>query len=191
MYYEWGVEGLAHFVAADSETAIDTANFGADQVTWMDNLLEEADNNRATTPWSLVHFHRPMYCSNDGECNSPSGMDQILRSQAESTLNQHHVDLVFGGHVHSYERTFPMENWNATQFDYNAPASPVYVVQGSSGNREGNHDFSNDLPSWSGAHSSNIGFGILAASVSSLHFQFFTSNATTGPQLTDEFTLTK
>lgn len=32
MYYAWGVPGLAHFTALDSETAIDTSDFGAEQV---------------------------------------------------------------------------------------------------------------------------------------------------------------
>ena len=32
MYYEWGVGGLVHFNALDSETSLDTANFGDEQV---------------------------------------------------------------------------------------------------------------------------------------------------------------
>ena len=191
VYFEWGVEGLVHFLAADSETAIDTANFGTDQVAWMDKLLAAADTDRPTTPWSAVHFHRPLYCSNDGECDAPDGMAQVLRSQAEAMLDDRHVALIFGGHIHSYERSYPMAQWNATQLNYDAPNAPVYVVQGSSGNRESNSGFPTNPPAWSAARSSNIGFGLLQASTTSLHFQFFTADASNGPQLTDEFTITK
>jgi 3',5'-cyclic AMP phosphodiesterase CpdA len=189
MYYEWGLPGLVHFLAADSETAVDTANFGAVQESWMDEVLARADENRDETPWSLAHFHRPLYCSNSGECNGNDGLSVILRNQGEAMFNEHHVDLIFEAHVHSYERSFPMVNGSATQFDYDIPTAPVYIVQGSSGDREGNPGFPTDLPDWSAAHSSNIGFGLMSMSRTKIDFTYYTANDVDGPQVTDQFTM--
>jgi hypothetical protein len=83
MYYEWGLPGLVHFAAINSETAVDTANFGEAQEAWMDQVLGKADANREETPWSIAHFHRPLYCSNSGECNNDQSMGVILRKQGE------------------------------------------------------------------------------------------------------------
>jgi len=49
----------------------------------MDGVLGAANSadGRASEPWSLAHFHRPLYCSNNGECKDDGGMDKILRNQ--------------------------------------------------------------------------------------------------------------
>jgi hypothetical protein len=66
----------------------------------------------------------------------------FLGKQGEELFIEHGVDLVMSGHIHSYERTLPMERGVATSSDYAGPGlSPVYIVQGSSGNRENNPGF--------------------------------------------------
>lgn len=65
-----------------------------------------------------------------------------MRVEFEALLNQYSVDIVYAGHVHAYERTYPVSN---TQYDivnglctpvYNA-SSPTYVTIGDGGNIEG------------------------------------------------------
>jgi len=66
----------------------------------------------------------------------------------------------------------------------------VYIIQGSSGNREGNQGFPEDEPAWAAGHSSDIGFGLLTLSRSQAQWEFF--NATSaGPVLLDSFVIEK
>jgi hypothetical protein len=193
MYYAWGVPGVANFLALDSETPYDTAKFGPSQRSWMDAELASADENREDRPWSVAHFHRPLYCSNNHQdCFQ---FAPVLRAEAEDIFLKNNLDLVLNGHVHDYERTYPTAHGNATQHGYDYSSSdvdhaPTYVTQGASGNREGNSGFSDDLPDWSAGHSSVVGFGLLTMSRSALAWRFF--NATpAGPLLLDSFTMTR
>ena len=150
--------------------------------------LESVD--RGKYPFVIVHFHRPMYCSNNDRCTSGGG--DLLRSEAEDMFNEYKVNLVITGHVHAYERTYPIYKSSATQFNYTSPSAPVYIMQGASGNREGNDGVSTSPPDWSAARSSSVGFGLLTVSKDSLSFQYYASNAEAdgGPILEDSFVLT-
>lgn len=165
MYYSWELDNI-HFISMNSETAIDTANFNEDEIAWTENDLNSVD--RTNTPWLIANFHRPMYCSNDNAC-SKSGGDK-LRAEAEDMFFQHKVDLVLSGHVHSYERTYPV--YNNTKLN----EGPVYVVQGASGNREGNRgSWPDPLPEWSASHSSEVGYAVMTVTASSLDWTFYDS----------------
>jgi hypothetical protein len=200
MYYSWSL-GPVFFLACNSETAIDTGDFSKKQQAWMESTLAAVD--RSKFPFLVVYHHRPMYCSN---CQTQQ-YAAILRAQAEAMYLRHGVDMVLTGHVHDYERTFPMYNWTVVSTSYADPAAPVYVVQGASGNREGNdHNWPSNMPAWSAAHSSAIGFatmlalnisyslsnrfGLMSISRSSLFFQFYQADPV-NPILLDKFTITK
>lgn len=55
------------------------------------------------------------------------------------------VDVYLSGHVHTYERSYPVYNWDV-RFDlenatiptlvYDEPTAPVYIVNGAGGNIE-------------------------------------------------------
>ena len=126
MYYAWDL-GYAHFIALNSETAIDVANFEKDEIAWVRSNLESVDRNN--TPWIIVHFHRPMYCSVDSECASPATR---LKGEMEDIFKQFGVDLVLTGHVHAYERTYPVYNDSLTESgsSYLSPTAPIYIMQG-------------------------------------------------------------
>mmetsp|Transcript_40603 Transcript_40603/g.108651 ORF Transcript_40603/g.108651 Transcript_40603/m.108651 type:complete len:111 (+) Transcript_40603:173-505(+) len=103
------------------------------------------------------------------------------------------VDLVLGGHVHSYERTYPMKGGNSTQHHYNCDGgcAPTYIVQGASGNREGNDGFG-DTPEWSANHNSSVGFGLMAVNRTALTWRFFAApEEADGATLVDEFHMTR
>lgn len=163
MFYSWN-SGRAHFVSGNSESAIDTANFSDEYLNWLEKDVAALD--RDVYPFVINFYHRPMYCSNSNECPNKGG--QLLRQQGEQLMNDLKINLVLNGHVHSYERTFPVFNWSATQLDYSEPSSTVHIVQGASGNREGNDGFPTDLPDWSAGRSSDIGFGLLSITESQL-----------------------
>lgn len=181
MFYSWNA-GYTHFVSGNSETAVDTANFSEDFLAFLQADLAAVD--RTAYPFVIVHVHRPLYCSNSNACTSGGG--DRLRLQAEDILQSNKVSMVITGHIHSYERTYPMYNGTATQYSYDRPSSPVYIMQGASGNREGNDGPSANPPAWSAASDSSVGFGLLTVSQSALSFQYYASNSE-GPVLRDSF----
>ena len=67
-----------------------------------EDLRTSAEN--ITTQWRIVLLHRPVYASLN------SGLDQsvLIRDGMHPLLDRYNVDLVINGHVHSYERTYPI-----------------------------------------------------------------------------------
>jgi hypothetical protein len=185
MYYMWQY-GFTHFLAMNSETAIDTPMFTDQEMDWVNKDLTTV--NRENTPWLISHFHRVMYCTS-GDCKGSAG--QILRDKAEDVFYNAGVDVVIQGHVHTYERSYPMYQNVSTQHDYVSPKAPVYILQGASGNREGNkgaYPPQDQLPEWSAAQHNDVGFGLMTVSSNTLEWSFY--NSSTG-LIIDSMTITK
>ena len=180
MYYSWEY-GNIHFLAMNSESAVDTPEFKRTMLDWFDADLARVD--RTVTPFVIAHFHRPLYCSNDGQCTKTADEPNVLVRQAEDLFNEHQVDVVFSGHVHEYERMSAIYKAKAIETPSDGTyGAPVYILQGSSGNREGNKNnwpSDEDTPAWSLAHAGDVGYGILISTVaqggSSLKWSFYRS----------------
>ncbi len=171
MYYSWEY-GPIHFTALNSETAIDIGNFDENMLKWAENDMSSInrDKNRGT-PWLISHFHRPMYCSDDHSCEAKNS--GRLRHQAEEIFHDNKVDLVLYGHVHGYERTSPVYK----NQELPAGHAPVYILQGGSGNREGNKGDTWPNPdntrSWSKKQSNTVGYGIMLATSDEISWKFY------------------
>lgn len=187
MFYSMNV-GSTHFIAGNSETAIDTANFSSSFTEFMRRDL--AAVNRTAYPSVIVYFHRPMYCSNDGACTSAMESTK-LKKQAEDIFQDNRVNLVLTAHIHGYERTFPIYQEVASQRDYVHPQAPTYVMMGASGNREGNKGPYHDVPDWSAFNDQSVGFVVMAVTRSQIDFSFFAARAESagGPVLKDHFAI--
>jgi hypothetical protein len=92
-----------------------------------------------------------MYCTKvatDGECNSEAEALRYgqlgLFYGLEPLLQQYGVDLVFAGHTHHYEVTWPVVKGAATQKDYLNPKATVHVQSGIAGTGPGGDPF--DVP---------------------------------------------
>src|SRR5262245_12534284 len=83
--------GLVDFFMLDS-TACD-----AGQVTWLEKSLRDS---RAI--WKVAAMHHPIYSS-----GKKHGSETRLRSLLEPLFTRYHVQVVFAGHDHVYERTKP------------------------------------------------------------------------------------
>ena len=83
--------GLVDFFMLDS-TALDRT-----QITWLENSLR---SSRAK--WKIAVFHHPIYSS-----GKKHGSEMRQRAQIEPLFTHYHVNVVFSGHDHIYERTFP------------------------------------------------------------------------------------
>jgi hypothetical protein len=102
--------------------------------------------NRKITPWVFVAFHHPFFCSNVAHNDS----NWFMRIEYEDLFHDNKVDMILQGHVHAYERTYPMYNF---QVD---PTSTVYVTNGHGGNKEGLYpNWQIPSPSWSAYHDSS------------------------------------
>jgi hypothetical protein len=70
------------------------------QYQWLDADLAKVD--RKKTPWVIVMSHRPMYSS------AVSGYQKDIRAAFQGLLLQYEVDVYLSGHIHWYERLFPL-----------------------------------------------------------------------------------
>ena len=108
------------------------------QAQWLDNVLTE--NPR---PWKFVYLHHPNYTSHKGydliftqlEFNHPPN-EKGQNAALVPIFDKHHVDMVFAGHNHYYERFSPLKDGAgddqgklASGFD----SGTVYVITGGAG----------------------------------------------------------
>lgn len=142
-YYSFET-GPMHVITLSSFTRFEK---GSAQYRWL--LRDLARFNRSLTPWLVVQFHVPWYCSSYG-----TGSRLLMREAMEPILYKYGVDFILEGHVHVYERTFPVFN-NVTN-----PCGPVHLVIGDAGNREGpSLPFIDPQPSWSAFREGSFGVG--------------------------------
>ncbi|OLQ13473.1 Purple acid phosphatase 18 [Symbiodinium microadriaticum] len=114
--------GPMHVVALNSYAASGPDSF---QFNWLKKDLEAF--NRKRTPWLVVMMHAPFYNSNLGHL----GEATVMMGDLEELFFKHGVNVVLAGHVHSYERTWPVYKNETTV------CAPVYINIGDGGNREG------------------------------------------------------
>ena len=110
-------------------------------------LINDLDSSSQT--WKIVVFHQPAFSSGNATVKNSQ-----MRGVAKF-LEDHGVNMVFNGHEHNYQRTFPLRAEPAvaaapnpagpaavdidTSFDgttQTVPDGVLYIVEGSGGNRE-------------------------------------------------------
>ncbi|KAK4483695.1 hypothetical protein RD792_010897 [Penstemon davidsonii] len=131
------------------------------QYIWLEQELPKI--NRGETPWVIVLVHSPMYSSNNYHYMEGEGM----RVMFEHWFVKYKVDLVFSGHVHSYERSERISNvqyniTNGLSTPIRDASAPVYITIGDGGNIEGLADsYTDPQPSYSAFREASFGHGIL------------------------------
>jgi hypothetical protein len=103
---------------------------GSAQYNFVVNDLQTASQN-ANIDWIIVYLHKQMYTSSN-TCGSSScsntGTDATnLRNIYHAKFDQYGVDLVLNGHLHNFQRTYPIK------YDPGSPSSPT-VTDSSSTN---------------------------------------------------------
>jgi len=91
-YYKFRA-GNAEFFALDSDY------MDPGQVDWLRQALSESNAD-----WKICFFHHPLYSHARFH-----GEDVDLRAQLEPIFQQFHVNVVFSGHQHVYERLLPQK----------------------------------------------------------------------------------
>ncbi|KAG0187653.1 hypothetical protein DFQ28_006034 [Apophysomyces sp. BC1034] len=102
---------------------------------WIVRDLHNAQRNPEIR-WIIVIGHRPLYCTpiDDPDCGERG---QLLRDALEPLFLRYHVDLYLCGHVHNYERTYPIVDDQLQSYSYLNPPSFFQVISGNSGNYHG------------------------------------------------------
>lgn len=95
LYYSFDVAGGAvHIIMLGSYTDFDS---DSDQYKWLVEDLSKVDRH---TTWVVALIHAPWYNTNKAH----EGEGEDMRAAMEELLYRGHVDVVFAGHVHAYER---------------------------------------------------------------------------------------
>jgi acid phosphatase type 7 len=136
MWYSFNY-GNVHFISVNTETdypgapeetryVLPCGGFG-DQLTWLENDLKAATANRVQRPWILAAGHHPIYNGNS--------VDTHLQTAVEDLFYKYGVDVFFTGHVHSYERSYPVYKSNVEK-SYENPTATTHILIGGPGNDE-------------------------------------------------------
>lgn len=138
LYYSFDINN-AHFVSVASDFALynNVKDLKEKFADWF-----KKDMSMTTKKWKIVYMHRPMYCSatTRRRCTTE---DVKLRNYFEDLFYLYQVDLVVAGHLHNYERSYPIYKGEidreaiVDKNNYKNPKYPVYLICGSTGNREG------------------------------------------------------
>jgi hypothetical protein len=111
---DWG--NNVHIVVLNTETALSGA-----QQTWLHNDLESHKN----ALWKFAVMHEPPFSS--GIHGSNTGVRQYWVPE----FDKYHVNIIFSGHDHAYERTKPInytKSSSSPQLSYSNAS--MYVVSG-------------------------------------------------------------
>lgn len=176
--------GLAHFISFNSETdfpyspewpfvrdvngekrlpkenetySTDSGPFGYINGNWTENESYEqyhwlkqdlAKVNRKKTPWIIAMSHRPMYSS------EVSDYQEDMRNAFQSLFLEYSVDLYLAGHIHWYERMWPLTK--SGKVDHSAvvdkntyrakTGSLTHITNGMAGNIESHSVLTSDEP---------------------------------------------
>lgn len=146
LFYSFNT-GSAHVIVLNSYERCDNLS---QQYMWLEKDFKSID--RDVTPWVLVVMHAPWYNTNYAHNQEFKHM----RKAMEPLFNQYRVDIVFAGHVHAYERTKPVRDYDISR------NGTVYINIGDGGNKEGlAQEYIHPQPEWSDFRDASYGHGIL------------------------------
>jgi len=158
------------------------------QTAWLQADLAKAAKNRATVPWIVAMAHKPMYCSTDDYFDCKLGNLKIA-AVMEPLLKEAGVDLFLAGHLHNYERSWPVFNGTVTAKSYSNPTATVHAVVGMAGDVEGLTDRWLQAPDWRVVKDARLGYALITfQNASYMNFEYVLAENGT---VADSFVLTK
>ncbi|MHA1620272.1 MAG: metallophosphoesterase, partial [Promethearchaeota archaeon] len=126
----WALQyGSAFIMGLDSE-AHGIIPYDSQSLPWIDSMLEKS-HEELSTLWRFAFFHQPPFVSSSHLPRTD------IRDSWSPIFDDNGVDIVFNGHSHLYERSFPVSS-NETlstseRYNYSDPDYPIYIVTGAAG----------------------------------------------------------
>ncbi len=118
-YYSYNYQNV-HVLVMDSDK--NSYSSGSAQRNFVQGDLQSASTN-PNIKWIIVYLHKPLYTSpntcGSSSCSNTGSENTNLRNGFHAMFDQYGVDLVLQGHVHNYQRTFPLK------YDPGSPSSPT------------------------------------------------------------------
>jgi len=118
-YYTFTYDHV-RFIVMDSDRV--SYSVGSSQYNFVINELKKASTD-SNVNWIIVYIHKEMYTSPNtcgaGNCANDNSEIRNLRNIYHKYFDQYGVSMVLNGHVHNYQRTFPIK------YDSGSPDSPI------------------------------------------------------------------
>lgn len=141
MYYSFDYAN-AHFVVLDTNDA-NANGLGKSQLNW---LTLDLANNRAK--WTFVLMHKSLY---SGGSHSKDAEVVAMRNQLVPLFSRYNVNMVFGGHDHTYTETYLLDANGEIVTNTEDGKTPnnavIYVTLGTLGTKFYDYVENNDIKS--------------------------------------------
>lgn len=130
-YYYSFRYGNAAFFMIDSNKNVDE---GSEQYRWLEKQLSDLDalGPESGVIWRFVSFHHPVYSSDENDYGDlwkgKSRWGELRVRPLTKLFDKYKVDIVWNGHIHSYERTWPVANGEVVQ-----KQGTIYMITGGGG----------------------------------------------------------
>jgi hypothetical protein len=127
-YYYSFRYGNAEFFSLDTNTRRDLTP-GGEQYRWLEKALAASE-----AKWKICFHHHPAYSSDDDDYGNtwkgPTTAGDLRVRNLVPLYEKYNVDIVFNGHIHVYERTWPIRAGKVDQ-----KSGIVYLTSGGGGGR--------------------------------------------------------
>ena len=125
-YYQFRY-GNADFFSIDTNKKVGP---GTEQYRWLDEQLGKSE-----AKWKFVFHHHPAYSSDDDDYGNTwkgvaSRQGDLNARQLVTLYEKHNVDMVFNGHIHVYERSWPLRGGKVDR-----ERGVLYLTSGGGGGR--------------------------------------------------------
>ena len=189
-YYAYDVKNV-HILTMNTE---DEIKVGGEQYNFVSSDLQKASAN-PNIKWIIVNMHFPLYVS-PNTCGDPAcAGDGNLRDAYHPLFDKYGVDLVLQGHVHNYQRSYPLmydsENpsspivTSCETTSYNNPEGQIYTIVGTGGVNL--HGLSGKSSFMANQEDSKFGTLNIRSSADALDIKFIDNKGTSS----DQFNITK
>ncbi len=122
-YYDFKY-GNAHFFMLDTNRKVHP---GSEQFVWLEKELK-----RSKAKWKIVCHHHPAFSSDENDYGDmwkgPSSHGDLRVRELTTLYDKYNVDLVWNGHIHSYERTWPLNKGRVVE-----EKGTTYMITGGGG----------------------------------------------------------
>lgn len=130
--------------------------------------LLDAEMGATDAPWKFLIHHRPLWSA-----STRHGSNMFLQQAWGPIIDEHRVDMVFAGHDHNYERSYPLDDGARVANDDPALGT-TYVISGGAGASlyENGSDF------WTAVSHKEYGFVIIKLRPTMLEMTAYTEDGT-------------